>query len=302
MAEKYAWQEVISATNGLPKTCDFIFHISHVGSTLLSRLLGLHHRFFSLREPAILRRLADPNQRLKNANVSEGNAANDATDVFLRLWSRVFQPGQRAVIKATSFVSEIADELLDRVSDSRALLIYVAPETFLKALLDGAMSDITGKAADRLNRLTSRLGPNSWRAEEMSPGESVAQSWLCEMLALNSAALRFPARTYWLNFDRFLESPESGLASVLSHFGCSDSAAASRRIIAEPVMHQYAKAPECRFDRQTREGLLIRSEQRHREEIRKGLTWLDQAASTFHPVRDLLHFVSTASRRDHAKS
>jgi hypothetical protein len=136
----------------------------------------------------------------------------------------------------------------------------------------------------------------------MSPGESVAQSWLCEMLALNSAALRFPARTYWLNFDRFLESPESGLASVLSHFGCSDSAAASRRIIAEPVMHQYAKAPECRFDRQTREGLLIRSEQRHREEIRKGLTWLDQAASTFHPVRDLLHFVSTASRRDHAKS
>jgi hypothetical protein len=42
----------------LPRNCDFIFHVSHAGSTLLSRLLGCHDRVFSLREPAVLRSLA----------------------------------------------------------------------------------------------------------------------------------------------------------------------------------------------------------------------------------------------------
>src|ERR1700683_940465 len=42
----------------LPESAWFIFHIGHVGSTLLSRLLGLHPAIFSLREPDILRTLA----------------------------------------------------------------------------------------------------------------------------------------------------------------------------------------------------------------------------------------------------
>src|ERR1041385_5920933 len=42
----------------LQECCDFIFHIGHVGSTLLSRLLGRHRAVFALREPGILRTLA----------------------------------------------------------------------------------------------------------------------------------------------------------------------------------------------------------------------------------------------------
>src|SRR5262245_55619754 len=53
------WPELRDAAGGLCERCHFIFHISHVGSTLLSRLLGQHPALFSLREPAILRNLAD---------------------------------------------------------------------------------------------------------------------------------------------------------------------------------------------------------------------------------------------------
>src|ERR1700728_2922942 len=50
--------EVESAASGLTESCDFIFHIGHVGSPLLSRLLGRHPEILSLREPVLLRTLA----------------------------------------------------------------------------------------------------------------------------------------------------------------------------------------------------------------------------------------------------
>jgi hypothetical protein len=55
-----AWRQVAAAiaAAGLPERCNFIFHIGHVGSTLLSRLTGAHPRVFALREPMILRTLA----------------------------------------------------------------------------------------------------------------------------------------------------------------------------------------------------------------------------------------------------
>ena len=54
------WPEVESAIKAsqLAEGCGFIFHIGHVGSTLLSRLVGAHRGAFSLREPAILRTFA----------------------------------------------------------------------------------------------------------------------------------------------------------------------------------------------------------------------------------------------------
>jgi hypothetical protein len=54
------WPEVSAAIDAarLAERCGFIFHIGHVGSTLLSRLIGSHAAVFSLREPEILRTLA----------------------------------------------------------------------------------------------------------------------------------------------------------------------------------------------------------------------------------------------------
>src|SRR5580700_6897749 len=49
---------VRAAAGPLVGESDFIFHIGHVGSTLLARLLGLSPRIFSLREPGALRTFA----------------------------------------------------------------------------------------------------------------------------------------------------------------------------------------------------------------------------------------------------
>lgn len=274
------WPEVQRAAAGLSGRCHFVFHISHVGSTLLSRLVGHHPALFSLREPAVLRTLAEAHLLLGHPSCPWDQAEFDRRlAVYLALWSRTFEPGQVAVIKATSFVSEMAQLLMDRVADARSILMFVPPKTFLAALLGGAMSDITAAAGQRLFRLHRRLGAALWKPGSLSPGESVAMSWLSEMLALHAAATRFPDRVLWVDFDRFLTDPGSGLAAVLTHLGagCVDETVPA--ILARPTLGEYAKAPGQKFDAQFRHRLLRQDEERHAAEIRKGLDWLDRAAS-----------------------
>src|SRR5580700_1216637 len=96
----------------LHESCGFIFHIGHVGSTLLSRLLGRHPALFSLREPEILRTLA----RATREPDDEPRLA-----IFLKLWSRTFDPRARALVKASSFVSGLAGKILARPYAPKAI-------------------------------------------------------------------------------------------------------------------------------------------------------------------------------------
>src|SRR5215469_143447 len=156
------WQQIEAAVAAaaLPETCNYIFHIGHVGSTLLSRLLGGQSGTLQVREPAILRTLAQI--RSDRSREPRGWAANDyerRLSSFLKLWSRTFAPGDRAVVKATSFVSEIAAELLTRNADSNAILMYVPAEIYLATILGAEHSPKEARvlASDRLARLQRRL-------------------------------------------------------------------------------------------------------------------------------------------------
>lgn len=258
------WPELQLAARGLESHCHFIFHISHAGSTLISRLLGLHPSILSLREPAILRLLGR-------------GEFTDRLDALLALWSRTFHSHQRAVIKATSFVSEIGGSLLERVPNSRAILVYVPAATFLPALLDGAMSDIRKEAHARLARIQKRGYLSEVTSDNLSPGELVAMSWLAEMLALREISTRFPDRVLWMNFDQFLCQPERQLHRAFEHIGLSADVAS---YLSGPTMQRYAKRPEARYDSVLRERLLEQGRTRHAGEIRNGIAWLQRIAAS----------------------
>ena len=137
------WREVAAAVEAaqLEEHCTYIFHIGHVGSTLLSRLIGSHPGAFGLREPMILRVFAQ--LRSEPALCPPGRGGNyvDARlSACLKLLSRTFDPRQRAVIKATSFVSELAAELLSRASTPRAVMMCLSPESYLATILGGPNS------------------------------------------------------------------------------------------------------------------------------------------------------------------
>jgi len=268
--------ELEAAAHGLPVACDYIFHIGHVGSTLLSRLLGTHPRVFSLREPLALRTFAqahaDP-APWTNAELARRMA------VFLALYSRPWTADQRALVKATSLVGEIAGPLLGLAPASRALMMTVAPETYLATILAGPNSrvELRMAAPARLARLARRIGEPVGRLEDLSEGELAAMSWACEASALAAAAAEHPTRCAWIDFDRFLADPRAGLAAALAHLHGAADPADVERLAGSAYFERYSKAPEYGYGPSVRRQALQAARHEFGAEIRKGLAWLETA-------------------------
>src|SRR5687767_4333493 len=95
----------------------WIFHIGHVGSTLVARLLGELEGVLAVREPRILRDLAAADRR------------SPFVSAVRKLLSRTFAPDETALVKVTSFVSEIAAELVP--AGERALFMFAQPRAYI---------------------------------------------------------------------------------------------------------------------------------------------------------------------------
>jgi hypothetical protein len=295
------WPQVAAAIDAarLTERCGFIFHIGHVGSTLLSRLIGAHSRAFSLREPVILRTFAQLSGELEvRPQLLRKEDFDARLTGCLKLLSRTFETRQLPIIKATSFVSEFATNLLSRASTPQAVMMFVSPESYIATILGGPNSRQEAKmlAPSRLLRLHRRIGAEAWQLASLSEGEVLALSWACEMSALAHAAHAGGRRVFPVDFDRFLLSPAALLSSVLRHFGieaASDAETANevRAIIEGPDMRRYSKAPEHAYDAALRRDVLNAARTAHGAEIRRGLAWLDHAAVQSTAVRDALTFV-----------
>jgi hypothetical protein len=124
----------------------WIFHIGHVGSTLIARLLGELPQVLSIREPRILRDVS---------GVSEEGRGGFIRPLQL-LFSRTFDQSQIALIKATSFVSEIAPELVP--PGERALFTFATPRAYVASILAGENStkELAVLAPSRSKRVADR--------------------------------------------------------------------------------------------------------------------------------------------------
>jgi hypothetical protein len=301
-----AWPEVAAAISaaGLRERCGYIFHIGHVGSTLLSRLLGAHPRVFALREPLLLRTFAELRSPRAGAGPADGAggeasaraepAHEERLSGCLKLLSRTFAPTDLAILKATSFVAEIAAALLERPASPKALLMYVSPQSYLATILGGPNSRQEAKLllGARVARLRRRAGPEAGPldADSSSEGEALALTWACETAALAQAARVAGGRALRLDFDGFLAAPEAHLARVLRHFDLAADAAAVSAILAGPDMGRYSKAPEYAYDAALRRDVLAAARLANGAEIRRGLAWLERMAGNYPPVREALAF------------
>lgn len=278
MHRTVGWAQLAAAAGTLPEHLGFLFHIGHVGSTLVARLLGAHPDVLALREPQVLRTLA---QAAIAPEVTGWSAQEleERTSVILRLLSRRFRPAQMPIVKTTSYVSELAGHFMSRVSMPRALFLTVSPVNFLATILGAENSPAEARmlAPSRLARLAKRTRMR-WRLEGLSPGEVVAMGWASEMTALARAAEMAAERVLWMDFDRFLAEPQPHLARAFAHFGITAAPAAVEAILAGPDMQRYSKAPEHPYDAGLRAEVLREAHRIAGEEIMRGQRWLDAAA------------------------
>lgn len=297
------WRQVAVSIEAakLAQSCSFLFHIGHVGSTLLSRLLGAHRSVFALREPQILRLFAQIRSEPETqARVWSDGDFDDRLNGCLKLLSRTFDSDQIALVKATSFVSELASTMLAGPSLPRAIMMFVPPESYLATILGGPNSRQETKVltSSRLRRLNRRVGRDAWRLASLSEGEAIALGWACEMSALAEAAHSAGERVFRLDFDKFLDDPKSHLAAAFRHLDVEVTGSELRAILEGPEMQRYSKAPEHAYDTALRRSVLNEARATHAAEIARGLAWLEKAAAEFEPVREALNFAanSTPSR------
>ena len=277
-----AWRELEALSVDLPPDAAWIFHIGHVGSTLVSRLLGEADGTLALREPQLLRQFAEL-KALRDEPHSpwppELFAARLSTAA--RWLSRSFRPGQRAVVKATSFASELAPELL--AGGNPALFLYLKPERYIQTILAGENSrhELGVLSGPRLQRLHAAIGEAPYRLWQLDEAKRAALSWACEMATLAAAPHR---SVEWLDFDRFMADPATALHEAAEHLAIELTGDRAAALAAGPIMTQYSKAPEHGYSRELRESVLADAARQSAPEIADALRWLDRAATEFAPI------------------
>ncbi|WP_442623686.1 hypothetical protein [Parasphingopyxis sp.] len=284
------WAELETADQSTRRDAHWILHIGHVGSTLISRLLGELNGLFALREPQMLRNFAD-----LAADRGEPHAIwpPDLHDARLETavgWlSRTFSQDDRALIKASSFVSEIAKPLIG--TERKALMLSVSPARYIETILagDNSRQELAVLASQRLRRLHARLGSADWELWNLSEPVRAAMSWLSEILALDEARSGVSdAHVHWLDFDAFLADPVDNLAEIARFFGIDPDTMAIAALVDGPIMTQYSKAPEHGYSRDVRESLLAEARKAHADGIADALTWLKDAADRHAAVAAVL--------------
>lgn len=276
------WSDLASQTAPDARAnAQFIFHIGHVGSTLIARLLGEANDTLALREPQILRQFAELKQLTGQPHSPWApEQFEPRLKTTLQWLSRTFRTDQRSLIKATSFVSDIAPELT--AGDGKSVFLYLSPERYMQTILagDNSRQELAVLSGSRLQRLHRRMGEAPFRLWELDEATRAAMGWLCEMTALLEATSE---NALWLNFDRFLKNPAEQLLTVAAHLEIDLSTEEIDELIAGPIMRQYSKAPEHGYSPQLREDVLGQAARDHGARIKAALEWLSDAGRK-HPI------------------
>jgi hypothetical protein len=239
------WPDVETALEGDLRTdARWIFHIGHVGSTLVSRLLGELDDVLAIREPRLLRDIA----------ISPPEIRGRYIEAVPKLMSRTFAENETACVKATSFASEIAAQLVP--SGERALFMYARPRNYVASILAGenSVKELHALSDYRQQRLTSRA------IEFPVPrtaADRAAIAWACEMTTLEAVATAIPDRkTGWVDFDSMLLNMPAELGRVASFMGFGATDEQLSAIIAGPLMRRYSKDLGYEYSPSLREQLI----------------------------------------------
>jgi len=254
-----------------------IFHVSHCGSTLVSRLLAELPGSLPVREPLVPLALAVERRNLDRPESRLDGAGWDKLfDAALRLLSRSYRPGQRAVIKFTSACSNLAAPMLQGNEESRALLLHTDLETWLTVMLRNENVRENGRfyAPDWLKDMYALTGRRDLRLAALCDAQQFALNWLAGMMQLERLVQQYPRRARRCDFELFLAEPAVGLTDVGSFFGLDTAGGGA--IAAGPLLKSYAKNPAKPFDRTRRDQELKDAQQRVGTEIRAGMQFAER--------------------------
>ena len=273
-----------------------IFHVSHCGSTLVSRLVAELPGCLPVRESMVALGLAAIRRDLDRPECRVDTPTWDRLfDAALRFLSRTYRPGQRAVLKFTSACGNLAAPILQRSAGSKALLMHTDLETWLTVMLRDENVRQNGRyyAPDWLKDMHALTGRRDLRLAVLGDAQQFAVNWLAGMLQFERAIQQYPGRTRRCDFEPFLVDPATGLKEVGGFFDL-DTARAGE-IAAGPLLKSYAKNPAKPFDRDTRDRELKDARQRVGAEIRAGMQFAEKLCNEIATLAPLTPYLTRSS-------
>ena len=275
-----------------------IFHVSHCGSTLVSRLVAELPGTLPVREPLVPLALAMERRNLDRPESRlDGAGWNKLFDAALRLLSRTYRPGQRVVIKFTSACSNLAAPMLQGNEGSRALLLHTDLETWLTVMLRNESVRENGRyyAQDWLKDIYALTGRRDLRLAALSDAQQFALNWLAGMLQFERLSQQYPLRARRCDFEPFLADTAAGLKDVGNFFGLDTAGVAA--IAAGPLLKSYAKNPAKPFDRTVRDRELKDARQRVGTEIRAGMQFAEKLCNEIAILAPIAPYLTRSSTR-----
>ena len=285
--EWMAWND-LPDPDAAPPAPHFIFHIGHVGSTLVSRLHAEVGNALPLREPMLLRTLAQVAERIdRPESVWSPELYHQRLTQTVGWMGRGFAPSQRTMVKASSVITAIADDLTG--ADGRALFLYVPLSRYIETVLAGeaSMAETLAQAPARMARLAALLPDSPFALWQLPSVTRIAMSWLCEMTTAQRTLPRTDPRHLWVDFEDALIDPAAALAAQCGHFGLSVDAARIDAALTGPVMRQYSKAPEHGYSPDLRRELQAQAAAGHAPAIAEAIAWVEALAARYKSLGDL---------------
>lgn len=279
----YRVTEYAEARTAPARPVHFILHLSHTGSTLISRLLDATGTTLGVREPWPLISLAELQDDLgtKHSIIAEDDYAR-LRDALVTVWSRVFRDDTTAVVKATSHAGRAVPDILRTHATSRAISLTMQPEAFITALLarQNPIRELIGYSVERMKRFVRTHGDIAAPIHALTPGEHAALAWLVERQIEHDVltAAETTDRVIDVDFDVFLDRPVEELGRIADHLQLGASDAAVEAAATGPLMSQYSKAAGQSFTPDMRRALMAETRQVRGDEIARGMEWLDAVA------------------------
>jgi hypothetical protein len=264
----------------------FIFHIGHCGSTLLSRALAATPAILPLREPLDLRRLA------AMAGTADPEDWIGYLQPVLAAHSRVFQPGQVSMVKATSTCNALVLPIMERVPQTRVLLVYLRLESYLAGMLGKhtPAADLHGHAAARLQEWQAITGARFPEpANRLNEGQLAVLAWLVGTARLLEASRLQPRHCQLLDFDAFLQAPEQGLSRLCEFLQLGDARAEILAAWPE-ISLGYSKQPAQPYSTFNRNRTLARGRTQRAADLAAGLQFAQSLASAQPALRACLDY------------
>jgi hypothetical protein len=105
-------------------------------------------------------------------------------------------------------------------------------------------------------------------------------SWLAETWSQRIALDALGDRVIAVDFDAFLTDVPAEMGRIARHFGLPADAPFLSTVGRSPALTRYSKAPEHDYSPALRGDILAESRDLNKEEIRKGLAWLDMVGNS----------------------